>query len=97
VYQNFEKKNLVGKHFPYNSLLYDFWYDLTYIFVQEGKKWQAKGRKDRCGNLDSDHGNKKLKVEHQSQDLPIFEAPLAVMRPLVQDSIHQRGNLCLGK
>ncbi|XP_047065264.1 histone-lysine N-methyltransferase SUVR4-like [Lolium rigidum] len=57
---------------------------------KEGKKWQAKGRKDRCGHLDSDHGNKKLKVEHQSQDLPIFEAPLAVMRPLVQDSTHQR-------
>jgi hypothetical protein len=33
----------------------------------------------------------------QSQDLRTFEAPLAVMRPLVTDSSHQRGNFCVGK
>uniref|UniRef100_A0ACD5ZGM8 Uncharacterized protein n=1 Tax=Avena sativa TaxID=4498 RepID=A0ACD5ZGM8_AVESA len=44
------------------------------------------------------HCNKRLKIKNedtfalplQGQDLPTFEAPLAVMRPLVQGSSHQR-------
>ena len=31
-------------------------------------------------------------ISLQGQDLPTFEAPLAVMPPVVQDSSHQRGN-----
>jgi hypothetical protein len=80
-----------------NSLFYHCCYGLTYIFVQEGQKWQAMGRKNKIVDLDSDQCNKKLQVKHQSQDLPTFEAPLAVMPPLLQDSSHQRGIFCLRK
>uniref|UniRef100_A0ACD5ULJ3 Uncharacterized protein n=1 Tax=Avena sativa TaxID=4498 RepID=A0ACD5ULJ3_AVESA len=57
---------------------------------KEAQKRKAKGKKDRNDNLNTDYCNKKLKVKHESEDLTTFEAPLAVMRPLVQDSSHQR-------